>query len=75
MIRPITSCCGSSFSPGWPRQVVTNRVGMRNGAFRLVSGFTALPSPEFWHITTVRRPASHAPAATATASPSDAAPT
>ena len=75
VIRPITSCCGSSFSPGSPRHVVMKRVGMRNGAFREVSGLTALPSPEFWHITTVRRPASQAPEAIATASPSLAAPT
>ena len=52
-----------------------NRVGMRKGAFSEVSGLTALPRPEFWHITTVRRPASQAPAAIATASPSLAAPT
>ncbi len=48
---------------------------MRNGAFSEVSGLTALPSPEFWHITAVPRPASQAPAAIATASPSLAAPT
>ena len=48
---------------------------MRKGWLREVSGLTVLPRPEFWHITTVRRPASQAPAATATASPSLAAPT
>ena len=48
---------------------------MRNGVLSDVSGLTALPSPEFWHITTVRRPASQPPAAMATASPSLAAPT
>ena len=48
---------------------------MRNGKLSEVSGLTALPSPEFWHITTVLRPASQAPAAMATASPSLAAPT
>ena len=52
-----------------------NSVGIANGAFSEVSGLTALPSPEFWQITTVRRPASQAPAAIATASPSLAAPT
>ena len=75
MIRPISSCCGSSFSPGWPRQVTISRVGMRNGVLSEVSGLTALPRPEFWHITAVPRPASQAPAAIATASPSLAAPT
>ena len=48
---------------------------MRKGELSEVSGLTALPRPEFWHITTVRRPASQAPAAIATASPSLAAPT
>ena len=75
MISPISSCCGSSGMPGSPRQVVTKRVGMRKGWFSEVSGLTAFPNPEFWHITTVRRPASQAPAAMATASPSLAAPT
>jgi hypothetical protein len=75
VMRPISACCGSSGMPGSPRHVVIIRVGMRNGSFSEVSGFTALPRPEFWHITTVRRPASHAPAAIATASPSLAAPT
>ena len=74
MTAPITSCWGSSGSPGRPRQVVISSVGIRKGAFSEVSGFTALPSPEFWHTITVRRPASHAPAAIATASPSLAAP-
>ncbi len=50
-------------------------VGIRKGKLSEVSGLTALPRPEFWHITTVRRPASQAPAAMATASPSLAAPT
>ena len=75
VMRPISACCGSSGMPGSPRHVEIIRVGMRNGSFNDVSGFTALPRPEFWHITTVRRPASHAPAAIATASPSLAAPT
>ena len=48
---------------------------MRNGKLSEVRGFTALPSPEFWHMTTVFRPASQAPAAMATASPSLVAPT
>ena len=75
MTSPMTLCCGSSGIPGCPRQVVTSRVGMRNGASSDVSGLTALPSPEFWQSTTVCRPASHAPAAIAIASPSLAAPT
>ena len=75
MIRPISSCCGSSWIPGWPRQVTIRSVGIRNGKLREVRGFTMFPSPEFWHMTTVRRPASHAPAASATASPSLVAPT
>ncbi len=75
MIRPISSCWGSSPMPGWPRQVTTRSVGIRNGALSEVSGLTAFPSPEFWHMTTVFLPASHAPAATATASPSLVAPT
>jgi len=50
-------------------------VGIRKGAFSDVSGLTAFPSPEFWHMTTVCRPPSQAPAAMATASPSLAAPT
>ena len=74
-MRPISSCCGSSPKPGWPRQVTTMSVGMRNGAFSEDSGFTALPSPLFWQITIAPRPPSQAPAATATASPSLAAPT
>ena len=48
---------------------------MRNGVFRDVSGLTVFPRPEFWHITTVLRPASQVPAAIATASPSLAAAT
>ncbi len=75
VMRPISSCCGSSCRPGWPRQVTISKVGMRNGALSEVSGLTALPSPEFWHMTAVSSPASHAPAAMATASPSLAAPT
>ena len=47
----------------------------RNGKLSEVRGLTAFPSPEFWHMTTVFLPASHAPAATATASPSLVAPT
>ena len=75
MISPISSCCGSSLMPGSPRSVTTISVGMRNGQFSEVSGLTVLPSPEFWHITTVDRPASQAPDAMPTASPSLAAPT
>jgi len=75
VICPISSCCGSSPMPGWPRQVTMSSAGMRNGKLSEVSGFTALPSPEFWHITALRRPASQAPAAMPTASPSLAAPT
>ena len=48
---------------------------MRNGKLSEVSGLTAFPRPEFWHITTVFLPASQAPAAMATASPSLVAPT
>ena len=46
---------------------------MRNGWFNDVNGLTALPNPEFWNITTAPRPASQAPEAMATASPSLAA--
>ena len=75
VIGPISRCCGSSSIPGPPRQVTINNVGMRNGWLSEVSGLTALPSPEFWHITTVSLPASQAPEAIATASPSLAAAT
>ncbi len=75
VISPISACCGSSARPGWPRQVTISSVGMRNGVFSEVSGLIALPRPEFWHITTVWRPPSQAPAAIATASPSLAAAT
>ncbi len=75
VIWPISLCCGSSPMPGWPRHVVISSVGMRKGVLSEVSGLTALPRPEFWHMTTVFRPASQAPAAIATASPSLAAPT
>ena len=75
VIWPISSCCGSSPMPGWPRQVTMSSAGMRNGKLSEVSGFTALPSPEFWNITTLWRPGSQEPAAIPTASPSLAAPT
>ena len=75
VIGPINSCCGSSVIPGWPRHVTIIMVGILNGWFSDVSGLTVLPRPEFWHITTVFRPASQAPEAIATASPSLAAPT
>ena len=75
MDRPISPCCGSSFSPGWPRQVTTRSVGIRNVQLSEVSGLTRLPRPEFWHMTTVFRPPSQAPAAMPAASPSLAAPT
>jgi len=71
----INLCCGSSPMPGLTPPVVISSVGMRKGALSEVSGLTALPRPEFWHMTTVFRPASQAPAAIATASPSLAAPT
>ncbi len=45
--RPMTSCWGSSRTPGRPRQVHTSSSGMRNGWFMEVSGLTMLPSPEF----------------------------
>ena len=73
VIRPISWCCGSSESPGPARQVTIKSVGMRNGAFSDVIGLTALPRPEFCNMTAVRRPASQAPEAIATASPSLAA--
>ena len=47
---------------------------MRNGQFSEVSGLTALPRPEFCIRTADGRPASQAPAAIATASPSQVAP-
>ena len=75
VIRPISSCCGSSPIPGSPRRVTISKEGMRNGQLSDVSGLIMLPSPEFWHMTTVARPASQAPAAMPTASPSLAAPT
>ena len=49
--------------------------GMLKMALREVRGFTALPSPEFWNMTTPRMPPSQAPEAMATASPSLAAAT
>ena len=52
VIWPISSCCGSSWIPGWPRHVTMRSVGMRNGKLSEVSGLTALPRPEFWHIIT-----------------------
>jgi hypothetical protein len=55
--------------------VTTRSVGIRNGKLSEVSGLTAFPRPEFWHMTTVFWPASQAPAAMATASPSLVAPT
>lgn len=48
---------------------------MRKGWLSEVSGLTALPSPLFCIITQAPWPPSQAPAATATASPSLAAPT
>ena len=45
------------------------------GRIREVRGLIAFPRPEFWHVITVFRPASQAPAAMAVASPSLAAPT
>ncbi len=73
VIRPISSCCGSSGVPGSPRQVTRSRTGSRSVWQSEVSGLTALPRPEFCRMTTGRRPASRAPAAIATASPSLAA--
>jgi hypothetical protein len=74
VMGPISSCCGSSAAPpGSARQVTTSSTGMRKVQVSDVSGLTALPSPEFWNIATARRPASEAPAAMATASPSLAA--
>ena len=71
----MSSCWGSSWIPGWPRHVTMSSVGIRNGQLSDVSGLMVLPRPEFWHMTTVWRPVSQAPAAIATASPSLVAPT
>ncbi len=49
--------------------------GMANVNASEVSGFTRLPKPEFWISTALRRPASSAPAAIASAPPSLAAAT
>ncbi len=73
VIRPISSCWGSSGRPGRPRQVTRSRTGRRRVWQSEVSGLTVLPRPEFWRMTTGRRPARTAPAARATASPSLAA--
>ena len=76
VMRPISSCWGSSAAPpGSPRQVTIIRTGRRKVQVSEVSGLTALPSPEFWNMATAPRPPSVAPAAIATASPSLAAPT
>ena len=75
VMRPISSCWGSSAPPpGSPRHVTMSRIGRRNGQVSEVSGLTALPRPEFWNMATARTPPSSAPAAIATASPSLAAP-
>lgn len=73
VMLPISSCWGSSLSPGAPRWVMISKTGMRNTQVSEVSGLTALPSPEFCIITTVGSPPSAAPAPMATASPSFAA--
>ena len=69
-MRPISSCCGSSRRPGLPRHETIRSTGIRSVLQSEVSGFTALPRPEFCSITTGDLPASCAPAAIATASPS-----
>ena len=70
VIRPMSSCCGSSFWPGWPRWVAMIKNGILQTQASDVSGLTALPRPEFCIITTERRPPMAAPAAVASASPS-----
>ena len=76
VIRPIKRCWGSSPSAsGSPRNVTTSKIGILAVCVSDVSGLTALPSPEFWKIATAGVPASCAPAAIATASPSLAAAT
>jgi hypothetical protein len=70
VMRPISSCCGSSFTPGAPRCVQIKSSGIRKTWVREVSGLTALPSPEFWIMTAAGLPPIAAPAAVATASPS-----
>lgn len=75
VIGPISACCGSSGTPGWPRHVTIRSCGSLNVHVSDVSGLTALPSPEFCIIAIPRRPPSVAPATSATASPSLAADT
>ncbi len=55
VIGPIKACCGSSGTPGCPRQVTINNCGKRNVQVKDVSGLTALPSPEFCIIAIPRR--------------------
>ena len=55
VIGPISACCGSSATPGWPRQVTISSCGRRNVQVSDVSGLTALPSPEFCIIAMPRR--------------------
>ena len=56
VIGPISACCGSSGTPGWPRQVTISSCGRRKVQVSEVSGLTALPSPEFCIIAMPRRP-------------------
>ena len=57
VIRPWVTCCGSSLTPGSPRQPISSKMGMLEtaGAASDMRGFTMLPSPEFcnrkckWH--------------------------
>jgi hypothetical protein len=71
VIGPISACCGSSATPGSPRQVTISSCGKRKVQDREVSGLTALPSPEFCIIEMpCAPPASVTPAINATASPS-----
>jgi hypothetical protein len=75
---PISACCGSSATPGWPRHVTISNCGKRKVHVSEVNGLTALPSPEFCIMVTPRRPfraPSVTPAINATASPSLAADT
>lgn len=81
VIGPISACCGSSCTPGWPRHVTISNCGRRNVHVSDVSGLTALPRPEFCIIAMPRfapperTPPSATPAINATASPSFAAET
>ena len=49
VISPCLTCCGSSLTPGLPRQPTSSSMGMpfTAGSARETRGLTALPRPEF----------------------------